>query len=167
MTKPIAYFHGQLKRMPFPNKASVAQLQILPLITLHDHEVLSEFKSHDVPVYLNVAEHYRLLTMLINVANELWPDLSVLIRFSMPGGCQIAPTLLRDNVFILQDIKSEELKLSGQQRTLLVIDDNFAHFELDNGNNKIALRLYSGSEGNEYSLKPLVDILIKSGVIET
>lgn len=164
MNKLVDSFCGELKRRPYPNKASVAQMQVMPLINLHDHEVMCEFKSHTVPVFINVSEHYQLLASLVEKTNELWSEINILVRFSMPGGTQIPPVLLKENVLILQDVNSEEVKLSKEEKRLLVIDDNFAHFEVDNGDNQIGLRLYTHERQKIESLSSLVEILLACGV---
>ena len=164
MTKPLTSFLGRLKRRPFEKKASVAQMQVLPLITLSDFEAMSEFVSHTVPVYINVAEHYKLLALLVKKASEVLCELNILIRFSMPGGTQIDPVLLTDNILILQDLKAEEIRLSKSSKKLLVIDDNFAHFEVDNGDNLISLRLYDKESSGENKLAPLIELLFSFGV---
>jgi hypothetical protein len=168
MIEPKASFNGYLNRRPFSNKASSANMQVLPLLTLSDLEVMSNLPSHDVPVLINVAEHYRFLAKLVGKASEVKSDLNILIRFSMPGGTQIDPALLSDNVLILQDLESEEKKLSQLDKALLVIDDNFAHFEVDNGDNLISLRLYDNKCSSENTYTPLIeqltDLLAELGV---
>ena len=45
-----------------------------------------------------------------------------------------------------------------------MIDDNFAHFEVDNGDNLISLRLYDKESSGSNKLAPLIELLFSFGV---
>lgn len=158
-------FSGRLVRMPFPDTVSIAELRVLPLFTEQDLDSAARFKSHSVPVLLNVREHYQLLSLLTEKALSDIPSLTILIRFSMPGGVQIAPQLLRPEILILQDVQAEKERVLSEKKTLLVIDDNFAHFEIDNGDNLISLELFAGKSQGLDLVNELSQILLAHGVI--
>lgn len=187
--QPLEY-KATLTRMPNPHKPSLAQSQMLPLLTDNDFEVFSEFSSSHHPVLLNVAEHYQLLSALVDSANQQWPNITIMIRLSMPGGMRIPANLLADNVLLLEDITDEEQKLklelehqleSNQQAVtgLLVIEDRFRRIEIDNNDNAISLRLYhtfnntlndslnstSNSTLSDNALQPLIEQLNNWGVV--
>lgn len=143
MSKLAHEFSGVLQRRPFKQRATPAMAQILPLTTVNDFERFVELKSFGSPVFLNFFEHYDMLSQLVELAEKQWPELFVLVRVSMPGGMRIPKTLLKDNVLLLEDIEAEEQKLSQYNESVLVIEDYFVHFDMEKGNNQLALRLYT------------------------
>lgn len=158
-------FSGRLIRMPFPNTVSIAELRVLPLFTEKDLNSAARFKSHSVPVLINVREHYQLLSLLTEKALSDQPNLTILIRFSMPGGVQIPPSLLLPEILILQDVQAEKERVLSEKKMLLVIDDNFAHFEIDNGDNLISLELFASKSQGRSLMRELSQILLQHGVI--
>jgi len=137
-------FTGQLSSLPFTNKPSAALARCMPLTNENDFEVFANLPCSQAPVLINFIEHYQILNELVLFANELWQDeLTILMRISMPGGMRLPASLLADNVLLMQDIKPEVEKLSGEVPHLLTIDDNFIRYQLEQGNNDISINLYS------------------------
>ncbi len=137
-------FLGQLLSIPFTNKPSAALARCMPLANDNDFEVFANLPCSQASVLLNFVEHYQILNELVLLANELWPDeLTILIRLSMPGGMRLPASLLAHNVLLMQDIKPEIEKLSGEVTHLLTIDDNFIRYQLEQGNNEISINLHS------------------------
>ncbi|WDE09094.1 hypothetical protein SG34_030460 [Thalassomonas viridans] len=168
MTEPTLTYRGTLKSMPFPHKPSVAEAQMLPLTSDSDFEVFTGFSSSSCPVLLNVREHYQLLSDLVDVAQECWPGITILVRISMPGGMRIPAKLLTDNILLLEDVAAEEQKLVAANKTFLVVEDRFSHVEIDNNDNSIYLRLYANEDGQTLTtnaLQPLISCLQERGVV--
>ena len=107
------------------------------------------FTSSDYPVWLNVREHYQLLSDLVDEAQQCWPEIIIAVRISMPGGMRIPANLLAENILLLEDVAAEEQKLLAYANPLLVIEDRFTRVEIDNNDNSICLRLYLGEELGE------------------
>lgn len=163
MSKLAHEFSGVLTRRPFPLRASPALAQVLPLTKETDFARFAELTNCGTPVYVNFVEHYEMLSALVTKALEQWPELSVLIRISMPGGMRIPKTLLNDNVLLLEDIRPEEAKLTQYGVDVLVIEDYFVHLDMEKGNNDIALRLYSETP-SESGFSQLCEQLVEWGI---
>lgn len=163
MSKLAHEFEGVLQRRPFKLRATPAMAQFLPLSKESDFARFAELTTHGSPVFINFAEHYEVLTNVVEQAMSAWPELFVLIRVSMPGGMRIPKTLLHDNVLLLEDVRFEEEKLAQYDENLLVIEDYFVHFDMEKGNNQFAMRLYSNSPA-EAEFAKLRDMLAEFGV---
>lgn len=166
MAKQLQQYCGTLKRMPFADKPSIAEAQMLPLTTDNDFSVFANFTSSPNPVFINVREHYQILSELVDEAKQCWPDITILIRISMPGGMRIPANLLADNVLLLEEVAFEEQKLVALAHPLLVIEDHFSRIEIDNNNNSINLRLYSKDVLPSGALQPLIAYLDQRGVAQ-
>ncbi len=140
-----ASFNGKITRRPFPATMTPAMAQTLPLLTENDFEVFSSLPSNLTPVKLNFQEHYKILSDMVECAATNFPEITVLCRISMPGGMRILAGLLQDNVLLLQDVKPEEEKLLKQGKPLMVVEDYFAHYELEKGDNSMSVRLYDAA----------------------
>ena len=116
MTKPQQQFRGELIKMPFAGRASLAQAMMLPLITDNDFEVFSQLDSSTKPVYLSIAEHFQLLSELVAIMQQQQPETNILVRVSMPGGMRLPANLLADNVLLMEQVQQEE-QLICQQLT--------------------------------------------------
>ncbi|KGJ93907.1 hypothetical protein [Colwellia psychrerythraea] len=165
MVKQLQQYCGTLSRMPFPDMPSIAEAQMLPLTTDNDFSVFANFTSSPYPVFVNVREHYQILSDLVDEAQLCWPKITIIVRISMPGGMRIPANLLADNVLLLEDITCEEQKLVVFENSLLVIEDYFTRIEIDNNDNSVRLRLYSNDVLPSGALQPLITCLQKRGVI--
>ena len=169
-SNPNQSFQGSLEKMPFGNRPSKAGAQMLPLSKASDFEVFADFTSTDQPVLLSIPEHYEILSELAGLANEHLPNITMLVRISMPGGMRIPANLLADNVLLAEDLEAEEHKLvasltlnqdiNNSANPLLVIEDRFTRMEIDNNDNSIKLRLYGKGD-----LQPLVSHLSDRSVV--
>ena len=157
--QPSAIYHGVLTRMPFPHRPSIAQAQMLPLFTDNDFEVFSQLTCTQRPVYLNVPEHYEILSELVAIASQTWENITIIARISMPGGMRIPVNLLADNVLLVEEVSLEEAQISHSAQPVLVIEDRFSRIEIENNNNEIQLRLYHPDETSQDILTPLTDYL--------
>ena len=137
---------------------------MLPLTTDNDFSVFANFTSSPYPVLINVREHYQILSDLVAEALLCWPDITIIIRMSMPGGMRIPANLLADNVLLLEDVAYEEKKLLALAHPVLVIEDHFTRIEIDNNDNNISLRLYSNDILPSAALQPLITCLQQRGV---
>ena len=167
--QPSALFRGQLTRMPFPHRASVAQAQMLPLFTDSDYEVFSQLTCTQRPVFLNVPEHYEILSELAAIASKTWENITIIARISMPGGMRIPVNLLADNVLLVEEVSLEEAQIRHSAQPVLIIDDRFSRIEIENNNNEIQLRLYLPDDNlttssHSSSLAPLTDYLTSINV---
>lgn len=138
---------GELKDIPFTHKPSAALARCMPLTSDNDFEVFARLPNSSAPILINFIEHYQILDALVLHANELWPqELTILIRLSMPGGMRLPKSLLEPNVLLMQDIQPEIEKLSDQVPYLLTIDDSFIRYQLEQGNNQMALSFISNAD---------------------
>lgn len=138
------HYKGKLKGIPFPHKPSAALARCMPLTSDNDFEVFARLPNSEAPILINFIEHYQILDALVLRANDTWPDdLTILIRLSMPGGMRLPKSLLAPNVLLMQDVQPEIEKLSGSVPHLLIIDDNFIRYQLEQGNNDINVHLIS------------------------
>jgi hypothetical protein len=163
MTNKIQQYHGTLVKMPYPTVPTKAAAGMLPLTTDNDFEVFSEFTCSQFPVYLSIAEHYQMLSELVDLANNALPDISIVLRISMPGGMRLPANLLADNVLLLEDIAAEERIQTADNIRFLVIEDRFSRLEIENNTNAIDLRLYNEATAN--SLQSLINHLHSHGVV--
>lgn len=174
--QPNAQFHGLLNRMPFPHRPSIAQAQMLPLFTESDHEVLSSLTSTERPIYLNVPEHYEILSELTTIASKTWENITIIARVSMPGSMRIPVNLLAENVLLVEEVALEEQQISLSAQPVLIIEDRFSRIEIENNDNEIYLRLYlpnncvannhQQTEQQSSLLAPLTDYLASINVID-
>lgn len=164
MTKHLQQYCGTLIRMPFAHKPSISEAQMLPLTTDSDFAVFADFTSSPYPVLLNVREHYQILSDLVAEAQLCWPDITIVVRISMPGAMRIPANLLADNVLLLEDLATEEQKLVAMANPLLVIEDRFTRIEIDKNDNSISLRLYSNEILPTDALQSLITYLDQRGV---
>jgi len=141
---------AQLKGIPFTNTPSAALARCMPLSSESDFEVFARLPNSQAPILINFIEHYKILDALVLRANELWPDdLTILIRLSMPGGLRLPKSLLEPNVLLMQDITPELDKLSRGAGYLLTIDDSFIRYQLEQGDNQIAISLTSDNNDDD------------------
>ena len=137
-------YNGKLRGTPFPHKPSAALARCMPLTSDNDFEVFARLPNSQAPILVNFIEHYQILDALVLRANEIWPnELTILVRLSMPGGMRLPKSLLASNVLLMQDVQPEIEKLSGCVSHLLVIDDDFIRYQLEQGNNDITVQLFS------------------------
>ena len=156
------HFHGVLTHVPFEGGISAALARYMPLESENDFQVFAELPASKAPIFLNFAEHYQILESLVKSANEIWSeDLCILIRLSMPGGMRLPALLLAPNVLLMQEVEPEITRLKGQVKNLLVIDDHFLRYQLEQGQNQIKISLYhqdkADQSGFERFLAPMAD----------
>lgn len=158
-------YHGELVRRPHPGKPSVALARTMPLSREEDFAVFTELPDSDVPIYLNFTEHFGILADMVTRANQLWNnEITLLVRISMPSGMRLPAPLLSDNVLLMQDTAPEEQKLKDSGHNVLVIHDFFARYQLDNGKNRIDIRLYSQNDDAPQLFSQFIEPLAELGV---
>jgi hypothetical protein len=151
------HYLGQLNNIPFANKPSAALARCMPLANESDFDVFSQLPCSDAPILINFIEHYQILNELVNQANALWDcELTILLRISMPGGMRLPASLLADNVLLMQDVEPELKRLSSKVKHLLVIDDHFIRYQLEQGDNAIAISLFTLSAQQNTRFKQFI-----------
>ncbi len=132
-----------LEKTPFPTRAASAQARMMPLLNENDFEVMASLPTNETRVHLSFADYFELLSKLVNFALTHFPELElILIRVSLPSGIRLDKSLLQDKVLMLQEVHREEERCIKRQKSFLVIEDFICRFRLQDGDNRINLRLY-------------------------
>ncbi len=161
------HFYGQLKSIPFAGKPSAALARCMPLSNENDFAVFADLPCSDSPILINFIEHYQILEQLVTFANSLWQqELTILLRISMPGGMRLPASLLASNVLLMQDIEPELKRLTGQVTNLLVIEDCFIRYQLEQGDNSIVISLHTLAQQQDQKFTQLVNKLAQFNIGE-
>lgn len=165
MNKHNYRFQGTLVRIPYPGKPSRSQARMMPIETENDFDVFANLPATDAPILLSFAEHHQMLAEIVENAQQLWPEgLSILLRISMPAGMRLPSALLTSNVLMVQEVEQELAKQLAHHRHLLVIEDRFARFQIERGNNQINLCLFSDDDDQQSQFEQLLAPLAERGI---
>lgn len=114
----------------------------------HDLTILSMLAFEaDIPVLLNKRQHYRFMGHLIEMIEKELPSVEIiLMRLVEPALVRMGPAMLREKVFICQDIAPEIEELRRLGKSFIAFQDFFRTHSFVAGNNTLSVDLYSSEE---------------------
>ena len=79
---------------------------------------------------------------------------------------RLPASLLASNVLLMQDIEPELKRLTGQVTNLLVIEDCFIRYQLEQGDNSIVISLHTLAQQQDQKFTQLVNKLAQFNIGE-
>lgn len=135
------------------------------LLGENDYLAAKRFESDArIPVYVSYLQHYAILKDLADRAAVYFPSARVLIRFHNVYVRPLPPSLLSEQVFLVDDpdAMAATLLRSGVSE-ILVIDDRIRRDSAERGDNTVRITLHANAPSSTHFAEYLRDSVIARG----